>query len=237
MAASGHSDAGPARFVFGPGRAWDDDARLAEQRSPGSWCSATSTAARRHCSRRPPAAMPTVSPATPPVASTCCSATTRPPGFAACAAASTTGPPPRSKRPPSDVRALLRDVVDRTGPRLVFHGHWHHPNRDHLAGTGAEVIGSTLTAGPAVPPSWTSRRSPPPSSTATSAATLTVDANTPRRRGRALPDRHAHSPVERPEGLRRGFCAPRRRRAPRGVPVRFVRRAANRPGHRRRSQR
>ena len=117
-------------------------------------------------------------------------------------------PPAQIEAAAGDVRALLRDVVDRTGPRLVFHGHWHHPNRDHLAGTGAEVIGSTLTAGPAVPPSWTSRRSPPPSSTATSAATHTGDANTRRRRGRALPDRHAHSPVERPEGLRRGVLRP-----------------------------
>ena len=39
------------------------------------------------------------------------------------------------------MRRLLRNIVDRTGPRLVFHGHWHHPNREHLAGTGAEVIG------------------------------------------------------------------------------------------------
>ena len=50
-------------------------------------------------------------------------------------------PPAQIEAAASDVRALLRDVVDRTGPRLVFHGHWHHPNREHLAGTGAEVIG------------------------------------------------------------------------------------------------
>ncbi len=50
-------------------------------------------------------------------------------------------PPVEIEAAADDVRRLLRDVVDRTGPRLVFHGHWHHPNRDHLAGTGADVIG------------------------------------------------------------------------------------------------
>ena len=38
------------------------------------------------------------------------------------------------------VRALLRSVVDRTAPRLVFHGHWHDANREHLGGADADVI-------------------------------------------------------------------------------------------------
>ena len=79
-------------------------------------------------------------------------------------------------------------VVDRTGPRLVFHGHWHYANREHLGGTGADVIGLDADGWPGC------------------AAVLDLEAftativegdlrsDTHRRRGRALPGRHAHSP-------------------------------------------
>ena len=208
MAASGHSDAGPARFVFGPGRAWDDDARLAD-----AAVARVVVLGDIHVRTPPLLEAPTRGDADRLASNAaggldvlfCHDA---PAGVRVLRSGLDYRPPAQIEAAASDVRALLRDVVDRAGPRLVFHGHWHHPNREHLAGTDTEVIGSTLTAGPAVPPSWTSQRSPPPSSTATSAATLTVDANTPRRRGRALPDRHAHSPVERPEGLRRGILRP-----------------------------
>ena len=50
-------------------------------------------------------------------------------------------PPTHIEAAANGVRALLRSVVDRTVPRLVFHGHWHYANREHLADTGADVIG------------------------------------------------------------------------------------------------
>ena len=50
-------------------------------------------------------------------------------------------PPTHIEAAANGVRALLRSVVDRAVPRLVFHGHWHYANREHLADTGAEVIG------------------------------------------------------------------------------------------------
>ena len=40
-----------------------------------------------------------------------------------------------------DVRRLLRAAVDRTEPRLVFHGHWHHQNRDRIADRPSDVFG------------------------------------------------------------------------------------------------
>ena len=40
-----------------------------------------------------------------------------------------------------DVRRLLRAAVDRTEPRLVFHGHWHHQNRDRIADRPGDVFG------------------------------------------------------------------------------------------------
>ena len=39
------------------------------------------------------------------------------------------------------VRRLLRAAVDRTKPRLVFHGHWHQRNHEHLRGGATEVFG------------------------------------------------------------------------------------------------
>ena len=47
-----------------------------------------------------------------------------------------------------DVRWLLRTAVDRTGPRLVFHGHWHQPNRERLPGTASEVFGLAAAGWP-----------------------------------------------------------------------------------------
>ena len=41
----------------------------------------------------------------------------------------------------ADVRRLLRAAVDRTEPRLVFHGHWHQRNHARIRGGGAEVFG------------------------------------------------------------------------------------------------
>ena len=40
-----------------------------------------------------------------------------------------------------DVRRLLRAAVDRTEPRLVFHGHWHIENRDRIADRPSDVFG------------------------------------------------------------------------------------------------
>ena len=40
-----------------------------------------------------------------------------------------------------DVRRLLRTAVDRTEPGIVFHGHWHQRNHEHLDGTTSEVFG------------------------------------------------------------------------------------------------
>ena len=42
-----------------------------------------------------------------------------------------------------DVRRLLRAAVDRTEPRLVFHGHWHQRNRDSIGDTPSDVFGLT----------------------------------------------------------------------------------------------
>ena len=40
-----------------------------------------------------------------------------------------------------DVRRLLRAAVDRTEPRLVFHGHWHQQNQDRIADRPSDVFG------------------------------------------------------------------------------------------------
>ena len=40
-----------------------------------------------------------------------------------------------------DVRRLLRAAVDRTAPTLVFHGHWHQANREHIRGGATDVFG------------------------------------------------------------------------------------------------
>ena len=40
-----------------------------------------------------------------------------------------------------DVRRLLRAAVDRTEPRLVFHGHWHQQNQDRIADRPSSVFG------------------------------------------------------------------------------------------------
>ena len=40
-----------------------------------------------------------------------------------------------------DVRRLLRAAVDRTEPRLVFHGHWHHQNRERIGERPSDVFG------------------------------------------------------------------------------------------------
>ena len=39
------------------------------------------------------------------------------------------------------VRRLLRAAVDRTEPRLVFHGHWHQQNHERIRGGATEVFG------------------------------------------------------------------------------------------------
>ena len=41
----------------------------------------------------------------------------------------------------ADVRRLLRAAVDRTEPRLVFHGHWHQRNHERIRGGATEVVG------------------------------------------------------------------------------------------------
>ena len=38
------------------------------------------------------------------------------------------------------VRRRLRAAVDRTEPRLVFHGHWHQQNRDRIADRPSDVF-------------------------------------------------------------------------------------------------
>lgn len=40
-----------------------------------------------------------------------------------------------------DVRILLEDAVGQTGPRLVFHGHWHQTNHEHIRDGDTEVFG------------------------------------------------------------------------------------------------
>ncbi|MCY3954201.1 MAG: metallophosphoesterase [bacterium] len=40
-----------------------------------------------------------------------------------------------------EVRHLLRDAVERTAPGLVFHGHWHQSNHEHVRGGVTEVFG------------------------------------------------------------------------------------------------
>ena len=49
--------------------------------------------------------------------------------------------PARIAAEAADVRRLLRAAVDRTEPRLVFHGHWHHPNHARIRGGATEVFG------------------------------------------------------------------------------------------------
>ena len=39
------------------------------------------------------------------------------------------------------MRWLLRAAVDRTEPRLVFHGHWHQQNQDRIADRPSSVFG------------------------------------------------------------------------------------------------
>ena len=40
-----------------------------------------------------------------------------------------------------EVRHLLRDAVERTEPGLVFHGHWHQTNHEHIRDGDTEVFG------------------------------------------------------------------------------------------------
>ena len=40
-----------------------------------------------------------------------------------------------------DVRDLLRETVEQTAPDLVFHGHWHQSNFDHIRDGHTEVFG------------------------------------------------------------------------------------------------
>ena len=42
------------------------------------------------------------------------------------------GVPPEIEARADDVRGLLREAVDRTEPRLVVHGHWHHAYQDRF---------------------------------------------------------------------------------------------------------
>ena len=49
--------------------------------------------------------------------------------------------PPRIAAEAAEVRRLLRAAVDRTEPRLVFHGHWHQHNRERIRGGATEVFG------------------------------------------------------------------------------------------------
>ena len=39
------------------------------------------------------------------------------------------------------VQDLLRDAVEGSGPRLVFHGHWHERNHEHIRDGDTEVFG------------------------------------------------------------------------------------------------
>ena len=40
-----------------------------------------------------------------------------------------------------DVRRILRAAVDRTEPRLVFHGHWHQQNRERIGDRPSDIVG------------------------------------------------------------------------------------------------
>ena len=40
-----------------------------------------------------------------------------------------------------DVQGLLQDAVEGTEPRLVFHGHWHERNHEHIRDGDTEVFG------------------------------------------------------------------------------------------------
>jgi len=40
-----------------------------------------------------------------------------------------------------EVRGLLQDAVERTGPQVVFHGHWHQTNHAHIGDGPTEVFG------------------------------------------------------------------------------------------------
>ena len=42
---------------------------------------------------------------------------------------------------PKDVQGLLQDAVEGTEPRLVFHGHWHERNHEHIRDGDTEVFG------------------------------------------------------------------------------------------------
>ena len=51
-------------------------------------------------------------------------------------------------RPPADIEAQARDVqrllkraIEHTAPSLVFHGHWHQPNREHIVASPTDVVG------------------------------------------------------------------------------------------------
>ena len=40
-----------------------------------------------------------------------------------------------------EVRGLLHDAVERTRPQVVFHGHWHQTNHEHIRDGATEVFG------------------------------------------------------------------------------------------------
>lgn len=40
-----------------------------------------------------------------------------------------------------EVRGLLQDAVERTEPEVVFHGHWHQTNHEHIRDGDTEVFG------------------------------------------------------------------------------------------------
>ena len=40
-----------------------------------------------------------------------------------------------------DVQDLLQNAVEQTEPRLVFHGHWHQTNHEHICDDNTEVFG------------------------------------------------------------------------------------------------
>ena len=41
----------------------------------------------------------------------------------------------------NEVRHLLQTAVEGTKPHLVFHGHWHQTNHEHIRGGNTEVFG------------------------------------------------------------------------------------------------
>ena len=41
----------------------------------------------------------------------------------------------------NEVRHLLQTAVEATEPHLVFHGHWHQTNHEHIRGGNTEVFG------------------------------------------------------------------------------------------------